>query len=140
MQRQLPARPDLDQLNNEAKTLLKAHKAGDPTAITRIREGHPKFARLADQEIASARINLRSIQLVIAREYGFAAWTKLKVHVDSRAPETSDPANELVAPFKRTIPKSSAGCSKAIPSWRAGSTTRSDRSIHPSSTAPAAAR
>jgi len=34
-------------------------------------------------------------RLVIAREYGFASWPKLKAHVDSLVPATGDPVNQL---------------------------------------------
>ena len=41
MSRQLPAHPNLDQLKNQAKDLLKAHAVGDPEALKRVRESHP---------------------------------------------------------------------------------------------------
>ncbi|HMF15264.1 MAG TPA: ankyrin repeat domain-containing protein [Gemmataceae bacterium] len=95
MPRQLPARPHLDQLKNQAKDLLKGHKSGDPEAIHRIRESHPRFAEAPVQGIATARFTLSGAQLVIAREYGFSSWPKLKAHVDSLALETADPIGQL---------------------------------------------
>lgn len=53
--RTLPARPNLRNLKDQAKDLLKA---GDASSIT-------------------------DAQLKIARLYGFASWPKLKAHVDS---------------------------------------------------------
>jgi hypothetical protein len=67
----LPARPDLDQLRHQAKELLRAAQRGDPEAIARIRA-------------VSEQIILSSAQLVLAREYGFASWAKLKLEVERR--------------------------------------------------------
>jgi hypothetical protein len=67
----LPVRPDLDQLRQQAKDLLRAAKDGDGEALTRIRA-------------VSDRLILKSAQLAIAREYGFASWPKLKTEVERR--------------------------------------------------------
>lgn len=57
MSKQLPNNPSLEHLKNEAKALLRS--ASDPEIV-----------RLADA------------QRVLAREYGFASWAKLKRHVE----------------------------------------------------------
>jgi uncharacterized protein len=67
----LPARPDLDQLRNQARDLLRAAQRGDPEATARIRA-------------VSERIILSSAQLALAREYEFASWVKLKLEVERR--------------------------------------------------------
>ena len=67
----LPARPDLGQLRNQAKDLLHAAKNGDPDATRRIRA-------------VSDRLILASAQLAVAREYGFASWPQLKLEVTRR--------------------------------------------------------
>jgi ankyrin repeat protein len=95
MPRQLPARPHLDQLKNQAKDLLKGHKSGDAEALRRIRESHPRFAQASFEAIAAARLTLSGAQLVIAREYGFPGWPKLKAYVDSLALKTADPIDQL---------------------------------------------
>ena len=71
MPRQLPALPHVDQLKNQAKDLLKGHKSGDPEALRRIRESHPRFAEASVETISADRLTLSGAQLVIAREYGF---------------------------------------------------------------------
>ena len=53
--KQLPPRPNLDQLKRQAKELLQAGKA----------------------------VALHEAQTVIAREYGFASWNKLRDHVEA---------------------------------------------------------
>lgn len=56
--RQLPERPDLEHLRNEAKQRLKELRGEQPAA------------RLSDA------------QLLVARDYGFASWRQLKAAVD----------------------------------------------------------
>jgi ankyrin repeat protein len=79
----LPASPDLAQQRKRAKELLKSVRAGDADAIARLRYGHPRLANATDPEVRAAR--LHDTQWVIAREYGFSSWTKLKQHIDELA-------------------------------------------------------
>lgn len=67
----LPARPHLDQLRRQAKDLLRAAKGADPAAR----------AWLA---AVAGELTLASAQLVVAREYGFASWPRLKAEVERR--------------------------------------------------------
>ncbi len=91
--RKLPSNPNLRQLRNQAKDLHKAQKAGDPSALRRIGESHPRFSGLSEAEIAAAEFVLADAQLVIARELGFSSWPKLKSHVQS----LSSPASSTQA-------------------------------------------
>jgi ankyrin repeat protein len=100
MKRQLPSRPNLDQLKHQARDLLNAHRAGDEEALRRIRESHPRIARLAEADARSARFTLSGAQLVIAREYGFVSWPQLKDHVEKITSETNDPVEELKRAFR----------------------------------------
>jgi hypothetical protein len=68
----LPTTPSLEQLKNQAKDLLRALRARDQQALLRIEQHLP---------YRSAAAALSDAQLVIAREYGFASWPKLKRHV-----------------------------------------------------------
>jgi len=88
----LPSSPSLDHLKYQARDLLNAEKAKVPEAFVRITEFHPKFARSGEQEILISKFSLADAQLVIAREYGFESWPKLKQHVESLAqrPASSD--------------------------------------------------
>lgn len=65
--RDLPARPNLDHLKNEAKALRKAFDARESAAVQRV------HAVLPD----ARAIKLTEAQRVIAREYGFATWARL---------------------------------------------------------------
>jgi ankyrin repeat protein len=69
--RDLPARPHLDHLKHEAKALQKAFDAGEANAIQRVHDaiGHTPALKLTDA------------QRVVAREYGFPTWARLRDHV-----------------------------------------------------------
>lgn len=75
--RSLPESPSLDHLRQEARDLQRLHRAGDPAAAERIVAHHPRASRLA-----GTPLRLADAQLVIAREYGFPSWPKLKAHVE----------------------------------------------------------
>ena len=72
----LPARPSLVQLRKQAKELLRDYRANDRAALARVQEHHPRIT-------SERRLTLADAQLVVAREYGFSSWAKLKHHVES---------------------------------------------------------
>jgi hypothetical protein len=74
MPRALPPNPSLEQLKHQAKDLLKASRVLNLQALLRIEQYLPNRAAMA---------TLSDTQLVIAREYGFASWPKLKRHVEA---------------------------------------------------------
>lgn len=78
--RQLPPRPNLENLKKQAKALLKSVRAGDAEALRRIA---PYFSD-------AGTFGLKQIQLVLSREYGFDSWNKLKTHVASHADDHGD--------------------------------------------------
>lgn len=87
MSKQLPERPHWGQLKKQAKTLLHDVRAGDADAL----------ARTGGKPAASA-FALHDAQRVIAREHGFASWTKLKAEVAARlAAQEPDPWLALAA-------------------------------------------
>jgi ankyrin repeat protein len=71
--RELPARPNLEHLKKQAKQLLREYVQGEAAAIARFRDAEVSFAKSAPRLAAALR--------VVAREYGFDNWTKLKAHV-----------------------------------------------------------
>lgn len=85
----LPSNPSLEHLKYQARDLLKALNHGNAEAIARTREFHPRFPRESDDKIRSAQLSLDDAQWIIAREYGFDSWPKLKHHVESLAQTTS---------------------------------------------------
>ena len=74
MNKNLPERPDLEQLKRQAKDLLNDVRAGRPEALARVPENERAGLALADA------------QRILAREYGFPSWAKLKERVEMSAP------------------------------------------------------
>lgn len=78
--RALPGNANLEQLKKGAKSFQRAVRAGDAGAARVVREFHP---RLSDAQPGSAeleRFTRADAQLVIARQFAFASWPKLKAH------------------------------------------------------------
>ncbi len=71
----LPAQPSLENLKKQAKRLLKSAHEKDVDALHRV---GPYFGD-------PAVITLQQAQLVIARDYGFSSWSRLKQHIESGA-------------------------------------------------------
>ena len=101
MSKSLPSRPSLEQLKHQAKDLRKQFVAGEPAALQRVRQFHPEPAKpLSPSDGAREKsFRLHDAQWVIAREYGFASWAKLKEHVESILLETGEPMELLKQAF-----------------------------------------
>jgi ankyrin repeat protein len=93
--RELPARPHLDNLKKQAKSLLDAAERRDPDALRRL-GALPSFAGKSLDEIASADVALHDAQSAIAREYGFASWNALREEVESRTMSFEAAVDEFV--------------------------------------------
>ena len=79
MSKDLPPHPSLEHLKKQAKALLSDFERGEPEAAGKFRSLGLPNPRLSDA------------QHLIAREYGFTSWTKLKEHVEAAAAESGDP-------------------------------------------------
>jgi ankyrin repeat protein len=66
-EKQLPARPDLEQYKKQAKELARACRNADPDALARLRAHHPRRKSGTNLPLADA-------QLVLAREHGYTSW------------------------------------------------------------------
>ncbi|MCW8132958.1 MAG: ankyrin repeat domain-containing protein [Planctomycetota bacterium] len=95
----LPAVPSLEQLKKQAKDLRKAAASGDAAALARIRA----VPELKDHD--GKGLTAAHAQLVLAREYGFESWPKLKHHVERARLQAGDPA----AAFFEAVLTTSAG-------------------------------
>ena len=80
MTRPLSAKPDLEQLKRQAKELLKAQQAHDPSVCPILRH-LAQFADVPDTTILHAPLSLVEAQYALAMEYGFSSWNTLKRHV-----------------------------------------------------------
>ena len=68
--RSLPVRPNLEQLQRQAKELLRAIHSADANAVAELHEHHPESIDLVDAKLATA-------QLVLARSYQASSWPRL---------------------------------------------------------------
>ncbi|MCE9579298.1 MAG: ankyrin repeat domain-containing protein [Deltaproteobacteria bacterium] len=93
--KQLPERPDLEQLKRQAKDLLHAARAHEPAALARFRL-LPAYARKADAELAGIRLALHDAQSVIAREHGSDSWNDLRERVEELAFEFGAAVDQFV--------------------------------------------
>jgi hypothetical protein len=80
MSRQLPDRPNLEQLKKQAKLLLHGAQARDASALQRFMI-LPAFASAPP---AAGDVALHDAQSVIAREHGFPSWNMLREEVEAR--------------------------------------------------------
>lgn len=79
--RQLPERPNLEQLKRQAKDLLHSVRQRDAAALERAR-ALPAFASQSDDAIARA-FALHDAQSLMAREHGFDSWNDLRAYIES---------------------------------------------------------
>src|SRR5882672_6244918 len=68
--RHFPVRPNLDQLRNQAKDLLRSIRRGDAAALAEFHKHHPKAVEPAVAKLADS-------QLALARSYGLPTWPRL---------------------------------------------------------------
>ena len=80
----LPARPNLEQLRNQAKDLLKAYRSGEPPAITRFRASSPRYSDFTDDDLVRLSLSLGDAQRVVATEYGFSNWLRLRGYLERK--------------------------------------------------------
>lgn len=90
--RELPPEPSLEHLRNQAKDLRRQVVAGDAAAVDLVRELHPRLTEVTDA--GALTITLADAQLVIARQYEFESWPKLRKHIDELARYSRSPHRE----------------------------------------------
>ena len=94
--RGLPGNANLEQLKKGAKSFQRAVRAGDAGAAEVVREFHP---RLSDAQPGSPELNgftRTDAQLVVARQFGFSSWPKLKAHLELVARYARSPHEQPV--------------------------------------------
>jgi ketosteroid isomerase-like protein len=94
--RGLPGNANLEQLKNGAKSFQRAVRAGDAGAAEVVREFHP---RLPHAQPGSPELNgfrRADAQLVVARQFDFPSWPKLKAHLELVARYARSPHHEPV--------------------------------------------
>ncbi|HEX5437591.1 MAG TPA: ankyrin repeat domain-containing protein [Gemmatimonadaceae bacterium] len=93
--RQLPPRPNLDQLRHQAKELLQLVRNRDADALARF-QALPAFASHSVPALADVPLALHDAQSVIAREYGFASWNALRERVEELTLELGAACDEFI--------------------------------------------
>ena len=72
---------NLEQQKKQARELLRAVRAGSADALARLRGQHLRWINVEDATVRQ-EMALHDAQFVIAREQGFASWTKLKAYAE----------------------------------------------------------
>jgi hypothetical protein len=93
--RELPDRPNLEQLKKQAKSLLDAAEMHDADALRRFAV-LPSLSGKSLDEIGGSDLALHDAQSVIAREHGFASWNALREEVESRTLSFDAAVDEFV--------------------------------------------
>ena len=101
MSKYLPTQPNLRQLRNQAKDLVKAHGAGNPDAVRRIGVNLPRLSVASEDAILSGSFALQEAQHVIAKEYGFPSWKLLAAYAKT------EPTND--SRYRSYLPDKEAG-------------------------------
>ena len=92
---QLPERPNLEQLKNQAKSLLRAARAQDAAALERF-QALPTLSGKSVAELRAMGLALHDAQSVIAREHGFKSWNALREHVEEHSLSFASAVDEFV--------------------------------------------
>ncbi|MEO7731337.1 MAG: ankyrin repeat domain-containing protein, partial [Kofleriaceae bacterium] len=71
--RPLSENPSLENLRKQAKALLADARRGEPEALARVREFHPR---------PPDPLALHDAQLALARSFGFPSWPRLVHHIE----------------------------------------------------------
>ena len=89
----LPENASLEHLKKQAKLVQELVSSGDSGALDLIREFHPRFADMMSGTLPVG-FKRSDAQLVVARLYGLASWTRLREHVgmvkDFTLPDAAD--------------------------------------------------
>ena len=110
--RTLPPNPSLEQLRKKAKDFRDLVRTGHPKGLEIVRILHPDPPPASDFRLADA-------QLVIAREYGFASWRRLREHLVLLARYTRSPQRPGANAGDATDEFLRLACLTYRPSWKA---------------------
>ena len=82
MNKKLPARPNLEHLRSQAKTLLARMRAGDVAAARIFSKHHPEAKNMSPAQVMAAGFRLADAQSTVARKNGFGGWPGLARYVE----------------------------------------------------------
>ena len=104
--KQLPTRPNLDYLYREAKAIKSRHRRADKSVCPVIGHFDTSLHGFSCEQIFSTPFSILDAQRVVARQYSFSSWRRLKCFVElTREGENpSDPAlARMVSSHKKTL-------------------------------------
>lgn len=78
----LPVRPNLEFLLREAKAVKSRHRKADKSVCSIIGHYDTSMHGLTSEQIFDTRFSILDAQRVVARQYGFASWSRLKRFVN----------------------------------------------------------
>lgn len=89
----LPDHSSLESLRKQAKVFQRLVRSGVPGALETVAEFHPRLGPMTADSPLLGAFSLADAQLVIARQYGFASWPRLRQYLAdvafySRSPHT----------------------------------------------------
>jgi ankyrin repeat protein len=90
---------DPSWIADRVRGLLRTRNSAGPSALEQIREWHPRFSNLTDEEIRQAPFSEEDARLVYAREHGFETWDDLMARVTILALNPSSTAEPFMAAF-----------------------------------------
>ena len=93
---------DIDNLNKQAKLLVRWHRAGNYSVGGRIRS-LPRYRNLTDVEALALKFPLSEAQEIIAREGGYESWAALKSGLSTMPKQAHQPVS-AVPVFKGALP------------------------------------
>ena len=118
MPRQLPARPNLEQLKKQAKSLLHAAQTRDAESLRRF-AALPSLANKSTRSTSRADLALHDAQSVIAREHGFAVLDGTTRRSRSTDPDVRrQPSRNSSGAPPAARRDARTGFSPCIPTWR----------------------
>ncbi len=103
--RHFPVRPNLNQLKQQAKDLLRDIRRGDSSAVAELLKHHPKNLEPGAAKLADA-------QLALARSYGLPSWPRLVLAcrmTDAICRDDVDTVRELVLKYPRLLHEDARG-------------------------------
>jgi uncharacterized protein (TIGR03067 family) len=114
MDKNLPARPDLDHLRRQAKALLSGLESGASEAVSTILECLPAAKGMTAEAVRTTRFRLADAQSAIARKTGFASWPHLARHVEQLRALEGTWAFARLEVDGGTVPASALGASRIL--------------------------
>ena len=94
---------DVEWITGRVHGLLRTLQSAGPAAIEQIREWHPAFADLTDDQILQAPFSEGDARLVYAREHGFDTWGDLTNRVERLAQKDVPDDEPFLAAFQALL-------------------------------------